>query len=199
MRLLQKTTIGLATAFILASTPAMAEAERFELDKEHTTILFLIKHAGFSSMIGQFRKFDGYMEIDRENPEKSVLHVNIDPASIQTSSTDLDHKLRSEKFFDTDKYSNIHFSSTEIKRTGDDAADVTGDLRMHGAVHPVTLSVTMNKEDEFYGKQRIGFSARGSLKRSDYAINEYIPLVSDEVELIIEAEGMKDLPEKTEE
>lgn len=192
MKFLHKTVIGIATvlAFTVTSS-AWAASEKYIIDKEHTAIVFLIKHAGFSSTIGQFRKFDGYIEFDREHPEKSILHVNIDPKSIQTPSDVLDDKLRGEKYFDTKKHPNIHFSSKTIKVTGEKTADITGNLQMHGAIHPVTLKVTMNKDGDFFGTPRIGFSARGQLKRSDFGINEAIPLVSDEVELIIESEAVK--------
>lgn len=179
------------TASLLVAGNAWAAPVKYAIDKEHTSITFMIKHVGFSSMIGQFRKFDGYIEFDREHPEKSVLHVNIDPNSIQTSSAKLDDELKLPKFFDTKKYSNMHFASKKIKVTGANTAEVTGNLKMHGTTHPVTLNVTLNKEGDMFGQKRIGFSARGSLKRSDFGISEGIPMVDDKIKLIIEAEGVK--------
>lgn len=185
------TLVVISIAWCFSATQALAASERYTLDNEHTSILFFINHVDFSKMVGQFRKFNGSLAIDREHPEKSELNVTIQPNSIQTSSAALDDILQTKQFFDTKKYSSMHYTSTKIRLTGQNTAEVTGNLRMHGSIHPVTLHVTLNKDADFYGTHRIGFSATGKLKRSDFAMIEGIPLVSDEVELMIETEAVK--------
>ena len=89
------------------------------------------------------------------------------------------------------------FKSTAVELTAPNAARVTGDFTMHGATHPLVLDVTFN--GGYVGhpmdpNARIGFSAHGKLKRSDYGIAYGVPEpgttmgVSDEVEIIIESE-----------
>ena len=172
--------------------PAYAVTEKYVLDATHTTVLFFIKHAGFSDMVGVVHEMDGVLLLDREDIENSVLRVNLSPKSIQTSSGDLDYMLQGKKFFHVKKHPNIHFVSTSIKQTSDTTAEVTGDLRLLGAIHPVILTMNLNKEGDMFGQHRLGFSARGAFKRSDFGMLAHIPLVSDEIRLVIETEMVRE-------
>jgi polyisoprenoid-binding protein YceI len=185
---------------VLAATPAFA-ADRYEFDKSHTNILFFIGHMGFSEMVGRFTDFDGYFLFDPKKPEDSKIDVTLKPKGIKTSSEGLDEHLQKPEFFNTEKFPEIHFVSTAIKVTGEKTGDVTGDATMLGVTKPVVLHVMLRKADfrPMIQDFAAGFHAEATLKRSDFGMTQGIPLVDDEVHLIIETEGVNvDMKKKLE-
>lgn len=195
----RKSMIIAAMAATVAQ-PAFAAPEKYEFDKTHTHIIFMIDHLGFSKTIGRFRDFDGHFTFDQQEPEKSGVEVTIRPGSVDTNVPELDKKLAGEKFFNVEKFPAMTFKSTAVKVTGEKSGTVTGDFTMLGVTKPVTLEVTFNNADihPYTQKYVAGFSIRTRLKRSDFGMGEYIPAVGDEVTAIIEVEGVNNdkKPEK---
>ena len=185
--------ILLATAAIaLLSLPAAAQAsESYQLDPNHTNILWHASHFGFSSPSGRFGIKDGKLSLDDQKPENSVIDVTIDTTSLVTGIDKFNEHLKSKDFLDAEKYPTAEFKSTKVEKTGDNTAKVTGDLTLHGVTKPVTLDVTLNKEGEhpMTHKKAAGFSASATIKRSDFGITMGVPNVSDDVEINIEAEA----------
>ena len=85
--------------------------------------------------------------------------------------------------------------STKVEPTGQFAGTVTGNLTFRGITRPVTLNVTYNGSIGaavlYGGRPAVGFSARGTFKRSDFGFTDYLSAVSDDVEIVIEAEFTK--------
>jgi polyisoprenoid-binding protein YceI len=177
-----------ATAF--AGDLAKAEGGRFVLDKRHAKLVFAVDHLGFSTYYGFFTGLAGTLDFDPAAPTKSVLAVTIDIAEIVTTDRELDDKLRSEMFFDVAKFPTATFKSTAIEMTGEGTGRLTGDLTLHGVTRPVTLDVTFNGAGTPPLTQDyvIGFDAVGTLKRSEFGIKNFVPLVGDEVRLLISCE-----------
>ncbi|MDE3059614.1 MAG: polyisoprenoid-binding protein [Pseudomonadota bacterium] len=173
------------------ATPALA-ADQYEIDKSHTTILFFIAHLGFSQMIGKFNEYDGHFRFDPAEPEESSVDITIKPKGVHTSSEALDEVLQNEHFFNSKQFPDIHFVSTKITVTGERDGDITGNLTMLGVTRPLTLHVHLNKADyrPITNEFAAGFSATGMLKRSDFGMDYAIPMVGDEVKLMIETEGV---------
>jgi polyisoprenoid-binding protein YceI len=184
-------SILLSVLSLTITTNAIAAPQKYNLDKEHTNIMFFINHLGFSETIGRFDDYDGYFIFDKEKPTESMVEVTIKPTSINTQSQALNKELQGEKWFNTEKFPEMHFKSTKIKVTGKNKADVTGWLTMLGVEKPVTLHVTFNKQGEYPMKkmQAAGFSADAEIKRSDFGMNNGIPFVADKVKIHIETEG----------
>ena len=107
-----------------------------------------------------------------------------------TTDPKLDAKLKSDAFFDVAKFPKATFKSTNIELTGEGTGKLTGDLTLHGVTKPVTLDVTFNGAGTAPMTQLyvIGFDAVGTLKRSDFGIKNFVPLVGDEVKLVISCE-----------
>jgi polyisoprenoid-binding protein YceI len=93
-------------------------------------------------------------------------------------------------FLDTAKYPEMRFVSTKVTRTGAETFRIEGDLTLHGVTKPLTLEATLNKAapNPFDKRPTVGFSATGSLKRSDFGIGTYIPVIGDAVQIVIDAE-----------
>lgn len=190
-----------------ASAPATvaentAQAGRYELDKTHTSVTFRVDHLGMSRYTARFTRIDGELNFDPARPAAMTLQAQIDPRSITTDfpldKPDFDAELAGPAWLDAGRFPQIVFKSTLIAPTGPDTANVTGDLTLHGVTKPVTLDVKFNggygPNEMDPGGSRIGFSAQGKLKRSEFGISAGIPAagsrfgVGDDVDFAIETE-----------
>ena len=182
----------LATAAVgaaLIGTPALAE--EFAFDPSHTHILFTISHFGFSDVRGEFLDFEGAAVLDEEDPANSSVTVVVDTASIDTGWAERDAHLRNADFFDVETYPTMTFESTAVEMTGDDTARVTGDLTILGTTQPVTLDVTLNAVGPHPFREGVtvaGFSATGTIDRTDFGLAYGSPGIGDEVTILIETE-----------
>ncbi len=187
-----KRTFALTAALIsLLSSTAFA-ADKFEFDKSHTNILFYVNHLGFSEMVGVFTDYDGSFTFDPNKPEDSSIDITLKPSGIRTSSAKLDGELQGEKFFNSVKFPTITFVSKKVNITGKDTGEVEGVATMLGVSKPVTLSVKLNKADYHPMTKDFvaGFSAKATLKRSDFGMKEYIPMVGDDIRIEVYTEGV---------
>ncbi len=180
-----------AAIAIAAGAPAWAAAENFDLDVLHTYPSFEINHLGFSVMRGVFTSTSGALNYDEANRSGSVK-ATIEAASLSTGYAKRDDHLRSKDFFNVEKFPTLSFSSDSFKLEADKPVTVSGNLTMLGVTKPVTLNVKPtrcgNRPDKLYV---CGALVNGSLKRSDWGMNAYVPFVSDEVTIQIEVEAIK--------
>src|SRR5438270_4028302 len=116
--------------------------EIYNFDDAHSTVGFSV-HQFLGTTHGKFTKFEGKIEIDREHPENSSVTARIDVRSIDTGIVKRDNHLRSPEFFNVEKYPEITFKSSSVKRTGPHEGDIVGDLTMHGVTKPITLHVKL--------------------------------------------------------
>lgn len=192
-----KKIISLALALVLplvmfTATQARADAVGYTYDPLHTQILFGINHMGFTTSHGRFNKFTGGFTLDEKAPEAATANITIDVNSLDMAS-DVWNEHVKEKFLEPAKFPTITFKSTHVARTGDKTATMTGDLTLHGVTKPVTLNVTLNKIGQnpmMQSQEDAGFSITGVIKRSDFGIAAFIPMVSDEVTLDIQVDGV---------
>ena len=195
-------TSGSAPASPKATSEASIDgipAGDYKLDPTHASLIFTASHLGFSNYTSSFGRFSADLKLDPANPGAAVISATVDPASLQLFNPPdgfLD-ELKGVKFMDTKAFPAITFRSTHVAVTGKNSADVIGDLTLHGITRPMKLQVTYNggyAGHVYDPNARIGFSAHGVFKRSDYGIDYGIPEpgttmgVSDDVTVRIEAE-----------
>lgn len=179
---------------VIATAPAKAEPiEIYEFDKAHTQILFFVDHLGFSKSQGEFHEYDGMFEFNRNEPEKSKVEITIQTSSIDMDDEKWNESMTSKKFFDVEKFPMMTFKSTKIEKTGEETANITGDLTILETTKPVTLNVTFNKAGvhPFNQKYVAGFSATTKVKRSEFNMTYGLPMVGDEVDIMLEVEGFR--------
>src|SRR6202022_328796 len=128
-------------------------------------------------------------DLDPNNPSASRLDIRIPVASISTTNAELNGELKGEKWFDTVKYPNISFKATKVTMTGSGKADVVGDLTLHGTTKPVVLLAVfhgagVNPLNKHY---TVGFDASAKIKRAEFGVSALVPLISDDVDIIISA------------
>jgi polyisoprenoid-binding protein YceI len=130
----------LFVALLLA--PPAAFAETYKIDAARSRIAFSV-HQFVSTVRGDFHRFSGTIEVDREHAERSSVTARISVASIDSKIQKRDHHLLSSEFFDAAKFPEITFKSRSVKQTGEHSGDVIGDLTMHGVTKPMTLHVKL--------------------------------------------------------
>jgi polyisoprenoid-binding protein YceI len=179
-----------APAPAAATAPADVRAGAYTLDKSHAKVIWGASHFGFSTYYGEFADFDATLTLDPARPENSRLNVTVQTASVATHNDKMDAHLKTDDFFGVEKHPTATFVSTAIRPTGARTADVTGDFTLLGVTRPLTLAVTYNGAgiSPAGGKYVVGFSATGTVKRSEYGMKYGVPGVSDDVKLIISGE-----------
>ncbi|GGN48119.1 polyisoprenoid-binding protein [Novosphingobium indicum] len=190
---------ALAAASIIASAPLFAQqansqpsavqAGDYALDSAHTLVRFTVDHFGISEFFGTFPGATGTLSIDPTDIASAKLDVSVPVETVSTTNATLDEELVGEEWFDAEKFPTMRFVSTKVVKTGERTADVTGNLTLHGVTRPVTLKATfkaaaVNPMNKIY---TIGFNAKGVIKRTDFGVSKYAPLVSDETTIAITA------------
>jgi polyisoprenoid-binding protein YceI len=123
-----------------------------------------------STVRGHFDQFEGTIEAAPDYHDSKVSGT-IQSASIDTNESRRDTHLRSADFFDVDNYPTIAFDSTRIEHIDGGDYEVTGDLRMHGETHPVTLKATVHGVmHDPQGQDRVGVELRGTINRSEFGL-----------------------------
>jgi polyisoprenoid-binding protein YceI len=177
-------------ALALGGAAPLRAAETYHLEKTHVDLLFSIDHAGFTEKHGSFRELDATLTYDAQKPANSQLNVTVDTASVDTGFPARDTDLKREKFLDVVKYPQMRFVSTKVTVEADQTLRIDGQLTLHGVTKPLTLHAKLNKAapNPFDKRPTLGFSATGSLKRSDFGVSTYLPMIGDVVTLTIDAE-----------
>jgi polyisoprenoid-binding protein YceI len=181
-----------ALVFVTASAQA-ADTPKFTYDPAHTQVMFSVSHLGFSFSHGRFTKFMGGFSFDENQPEQSAADMTIETGSLVMDSAEWEQHLKGADFFNTEKFPTMTFKTTKVEKTGDKTAKVTGDFTLLGVTKPITLDVTFNNAGIHpYSKSYVaGFSATGTIKRSDFGMSYGLPGVGDDVSLNIQVEGTR--------
>jgi polyisoprenoid-binding protein YceI len=171
--------------------PDQIAAGTYAIDTKETLVRYGVMHMGFSEFWGTFPGATGTLTIDPQALASAKLDVTVPIVGIETTNRELDHELFSEEFFDAEKRGNdeMHFVSTAVTRTGERTAKVAGDLTIHGITKPVTLDVTFigAGPNAFSKVPTIGFKAEGVVKRSDFGLGKFVPIVSDATTITVSA------------
>lgn len=185
-------TAALAAAL---SLPAAA-ASTWQIDPNHSSAQFAVRHLAISTVRGAFTKVNGTVQFDDKDISKSTVDVTIDATSVDTRVEARDKDLRSDHFFDVEKYPAITFKSTKVEQVAPGKLKVTGDLTIHGVTKQVALDVegpTAPVKDP-WGNQRVAVSATTKINRQDFSVKWNATMdgggvvVGDDVAITIDAE-----------
>ncbi|WP_374572946.1 YceI family protein [Phenylobacterium sp.] len=173
----------------LNTDPAAVEAGAYNLETHHARIVFATSHMGFSTWYGDFSGATGSLTLDPKDPAASQLSVSIPVDSVSTTNATLDGELKSAAWFDAATYPTITFKSTKVTVTAPGEAKVDGDLTFHGVTKPVTLDAKFKASgtNPLSKAYTVGFEVTGALKRSDFGVKTYVPMIGDDVTLTISA------------
>ena len=190
------------TSASVSAAPSVADipAGDYKADPAHTSLTFSVNHLSYSHYTARFTGIDARLKLDPAHPETAALTVTIAPQSLDLNNPPkgFHDELMGKTFFDAAAFPKITYTSTRIELTGANTANVTGNLTLHGVTQPITLAVTFNGGYPGLAgldpNARVGFSAKGTLKRSQFGMGYGIPApgttmgVGDNVDFAIETE-----------
>lgn len=195
-----RTSIFAAAALIAIATPTIAQmpgapdrarvtAGTYTVDPAHTQVNWRVNHMGFSMLDGQFAASEGSLTINPKNAAATKADITFKVAeALSVTSGGFANHLKSKDFFDVANNPTARFVSTRVMAAGD-RWTMTGNLTIKGQTKPVTLTVRFMGAgtNPMSKKQTVGFTATGSINRSDFGLGMAAPVVSDKVDLTINA------------
>lgn len=174
----------------VSTDPTQVRPGRYLLDPDHAKITWSISHLGFSTYYGAFSDVSGEASLDPKDPAKSTLSVRIGMGSVGTLNAHLDEHLKKPEFLDVEAFPEARFVARAVEPTGPTTARVIGDLTLKGVTKPVSFDATFNQAGAHPvdKKYTVGFDGRAVIKRSDFGVSAYLPVLGDEVALRLEGE-----------
>lgn len=179
----------LLSMFALAS----ARAETYTIDTRHTFPIFEVSHYGFSLQRGRFNKVAGKLELD-PGAKKGSVEITIDMSSVDMGFEDWNKQMRSERFFQTDKFPQARFVARDFAFDTDKPSPVSGELNLLGVTRTVLLKVGQWRcaKHPILPRQLCGADLETNIKRSDFGMNANLPGIADDVKISIPVEALKD-------
>jgi polyisoprenoid-binding protein YceI len=188
-----KSFLTVAALTVCSSSVAFAhsaEKGSYKIDPAHSQALFTVGHLGVAKFTGRFDKVNGEIAVD--GVSNSKVKAEIDVASVNSNFTDRDKHLRSPDFFDAARFPKMVFESTKASIPASGDGSISGNLTLHGVTKPVTFKVThVGAGKDPWGGYRSGYLATATIKRSDFDMKFMIPGISDEVNLQLNIEAIK--------
>ena len=198
MKLKTLLTFAAAAALSAVIVSTGLAADKYVIDKSHSSVLFSVRHMVISKVKGAFGEYAGTILYDADDITKSSADVTFKVASINTKDEKRDEHLRSPDFFDAANHPEITFKSKRVEKSGDETV-LVGDLTMHGVTKEISMpfEITGVITDQ-WGNTRMGASAKLKLNRQDYGVSWSKKLdngglvVGDDVEIEIDIEAIKE-------
>jgi polyisoprenoid-binding protein YceI len=187
---------------VIDSTPAAVTdiSGDYAIDASHTRVGFVARHAMVTKVRGQFDEFEGTAHVDTATPANSSVKLVIKSASVSTGNEGRDQHVVGEDFFDVEKYPELTFVSTDVKRAGTDWT-ITGDLTIKDVTKPVTIEFEeTGSAIDPWGNTRIGFEGETSINRNDWGLSWNAALeaggvlVSEKVKLEFDVSAVAQVP-----
>ena len=177
----------LALALVAVTIQTQARSS-WKIDPSQTHVLFWVDAIGWPRTTGEFKSFEGRIDIDFDRPSRSRVGFRVAAKSVDVNSATLDDYLRSEIFLNVARFPSMGFVSSGVEKRDEHHAQVTGDLTMLGVTRPISLDVEVARE--LAGpNQRVGFKATGVINRLDFGMNSGYPLISDAIHLTVTTEA----------
>ena len=165
---------------------------KWSIDPIHSEIHFKVKHLMINTVTGSFKKFEGSMEVSKEDLTDAKINFTTEINSIDTGMEMRDTHLKSEDFFNAEKFPQLKFESTSFEKVGDTIYLLKGNITIRETTKPIQLDVEYGgKMVDFYGNTKAGFEISGKLKRKEFGLNwDAVTeaggvVVSDEVKLVM--------------
>ncbi|HKJ47169.1 MAG TPA: YceI family protein [Balneolales bacterium] len=162
----------------------------WKIDPFHSDIDFKVKHLVISTVTGSFKSFDATVETNGDDLEGAEIHFEADADSINTGVEQRDGHLKSDDFFNAEKFPKLTFDSTSFTQKGGDEYELKGDLTIRDITQPVTLNVVHGGTIvDQNGDTKAGFEVTGKINRKDFGLKwngvteTGNVIVSDEVKL----------------
>lgn len=181
------------------SVTSFAQQTIWKFDKAHSQVQFKVTHLVISEVTGSFKDFDGTVKTVGEDFATTEIEFTIQTKSINTGVEKRDNHLRSDDFFNAEKFPQIVFKNKSMRKVGDNKYKLVGDLTIRDVTKQVELDVVLGgMVNDGSGNRRAGFKLTGTVNRFDYNLkwNALIEaggaVVGPEVEIICNVELVKE-------
>jgi polyisoprenoid-binding protein YceI len=182
--------LAFTLSIALFSAHAYAQTSTWAIDPAHSSVTFEVVHMAVSHVHGAFGNVKGTVTLNEKDITKSSVTATIDTTTVSTGVAQRDTHLKSADFFDVAKNPAMTFQSSSLTNSGGKLR-LIGDLTINGVTKSVTLDLDgPTPPQTMQGKTVSGFSASGTIKRSDYGFGPKFPppLISDEVKFTVDVE-----------
>ncbi len=161
---MKKTLLTLA---VLALSMATVTAQTaWKIDKVHSNVDFTVTHLVISEVRGAFKEFDATLSSEKSDFTDMKVEATVKTASIFTDNEKRDGHLKSNDFLNAEKFPDINFKSTAVKKTGSDTYQITGDLTIRDVTKPVVLETKYKGSvKDPWGNTRVAFKATTTIDR----------------------------------
>ena len=198
---ISRIALAVSAAALLAMNAAAASTT-WQIDPQHSTAQFAVRHLGISSVRGEFHRVNGTILVDDKDITMSTVEVTIDATTVDTREPDRDKHLKSPDFFDVAKHPTITFKSTKVEQTAPGKLKVTGELTIRGVTKSVVLDVegpTAAIKDP-WGNQRAAATGTTKINRQEFGVKWNAAMdnggvvVSDAVSITVDVELIHKAP-----
>jgi polyisoprenoid-binding protein YceI len=143
---------------------------KWAIDKTHSNVKFTVTHLVISEVEGYFKIFDGSMEHSKPDYSDAKINFSVDINSINTDNENRDNHLKSDDFFNAQKFPQMKFESTSFTPLGNNNYKLTGNLTIRDVTKPVTFDVTYGGIANMGTTVKSGFRAKTTINRFDYGL-----------------------------
>jgi polyisoprenoid-binding protein YceI len=158
-----------AALLVLSSFISINAQSKWTVDKSHSKVQFSVTHLIISEVTGQFKSFDASVEASKDDFTDAKIEFSADVNSISTDNEGRDKHLKSDDFFNAEKFPKITFVGKSFMKVGDKNYKLVGDFTMRDVTKEVTLEVVYNGSvKDPWGNTKAGFKIKGEVNRFDY-------------------------------
>ena len=158
-----------ALVIVLFSFISLSAQTKWIIDKAHSKVQFSVTHLIISEVTGQFKSFDGNIEASKDDFTDAKIDFTIDVNSISTENDARDKHLKSDDFFNAEKFSKITFKGKSFKKINSKNYKLVGDFTIRDVTKQITLDVVYNGSvKDPWGNTKAGFKVKGAINRFDY-------------------------------
>ncbi len=141
---------------------------KWTIDNAHSKVQFTVTHLIISEVTGQFKSFDGNIESSKDDFSDAKIDFSADIASINTDNEKRDTHLKSDDFFNAEKFPKMTFKGKSLKKIDEKNYKLVGDFTIRDVTKEVTLDVVYNGTVQAWGQTKAGFKIKGEINRFDY-------------------------------
>ena len=176
-------------ASLIAPPPTIApqkvKAGQYQLDPDHTALIFKVNHLGLSRFVGRFEQVQASLDFDAANPEATRLEALIDISSLDVANDDFAKTLTGRGWFDANAYPQARFVATGLTPKDERHYVLHGNFTLKGITKPLDLEVIFNGGSTVLitGKYSLGFEAHGEFLRSEFGLDRFTNFVGDKVQI----------------
>lgn len=155
----------------IAQTTVFAQTTNWAVDPVHSSVKFSVSHMTISSVDGTFKTFNGTLTSSAKDFNNAKINFTVDVNSVNTDNDMRDKHLKSDDFFNAEKYPNITFVSTSFKKYKSNTYMLQGNLTIRNVTKKVTIPVVYGGTiKDPYGNMRAGFKGAGKISRKEYGL-----------------------------